>query len=139
MPRVLTKYRSYINGLLIGVAVVAVMSVPFRMIDDPGIVFDTRSILLFSAGITFGPLPAIIGAVIAAIYRIIESGTGQYTGLAVIITSTAMGILSRKWLMKSQHSLRWLKCYLASLANHLIMIACFLLIPMPRALQVIRE
>lgn len=139
LPRTLTKYRTGINGLLIGVAVVAVMSVPFRMIDDPGIVFDTRSILLFSAGITFGPLPAIIGAAIAAIYRISDGGTGVYTGLAVIITSTAMGILSRKWMMKSQRTWRWLKCYLVSLANHLIMIACFLLIPMPRALQVIRE
>lgn len=138
LPQNLQFLRKYLNGLLIGVAVVAVMSVPFHMNSDPGIVFDTRSILLFSAGLVFGPVPAIFGAAIAAVFRAVTGGTGVYTGLAVIVTSTAMGILLRSWILASQRAERWFKCYLASLTNHVVMILCFFLIPMPTALTVIR-
>ena len=138
LPAALARYRKVFYGLLIGVAVVSIMSVPFRMASDRGIVFDTRSILLFSAGMVFGPLPAAIGALAAVAFRLASGGTGMLTGVAVIITSTAMGIIMRDWIMAGRSGKRWLRCYLAGLANHVIMIACFFLIPMPAALDIVR-
>ena len=80
-------------GFLIGLIAVIVMYLPWTL--QSGIVFDSRSILLSISGLFFGGVPTIIAMVVAAIYRIIMGGDGMWMGLAVIMSSSFIGLIWR--------------------------------------------
>ena len=56
--------RQIPTGLLIGAIGLAVMLTPWVLI--PGVVFDTRSVLLSISGLFFGSLPTVIAMLITA-------------------------------------------------------------------------
>ncbi|HVI41889.1 MAG TPA: PAS domain S-box protein, partial [Anaerovoracaceae bacterium] len=128
------KAVPYLNGILIGFIGLAIMMVPFEL--TTGIIFDTRSILISVAALTFGPIPAIIAAMILAVYRIILGGAGVSMGLAVLTESAVIGILWRRYLLNRNVKYRWLNIYLFGIVVHLIMLACIFLIPWPTSLHV---
>lgn len=124
----------YINGLLIALIGLAIMMVPFRLTD--GIIFDTRSILISVTALTFGPATSIVAAIILAGYRLMLGGAGVYMGIAVLISSAAIGILWRRFLLNRKLKHRWMNIYLFGIVVHLAMLACTLLIPWPVSIQV---
>jgi len=126
----------YINGILIGLIGLAIMMIPFQLTD--GIIFDTRSILISVTALTFGPLTSIIAAFILAIYRFVLGGAGMYMGIAVLISSTAIGILWRRYLLNRYIKNRWLNIYLFGIVVHLAMLVCALLLPWPSSIQVLK-
>jgi two-component system cell cycle sensor histidine kinase/response regulator CckA len=83
--------RACVNGVILAVISIAVMMTPVRF--SPGIVFDTRSILLGVSGLYFGTIPTVIAMVFSAIYRISQGGAGVYMGVGVIFTSGLTGII----------------------------------------------
>ncbi|MEL7654663.1 MAG: PAS domain S-box protein, partial [Bacillota bacterium] len=126
-----------LNGVLISLIGLAIMMVPFPLKD--GIVFDTRSILISVTALTFGPIPSIIAAVILAIYRIILGGAGAIMGVAVLTSSTLIGILWRKFLLTKNIKYRWLNIYLFGIVVHLAMLSCTIFLPASSSAQVLRE
>ena len=54
-------------GVIIGIMGVIVMLASWKL--EPGIVFDTRSILLGVSGLFFGTVPTVVAMAITAVYR----------------------------------------------------------------------
>ncbi len=121
-----------INGILIGFICVLVMSFPYVL--QPGIVFDTRSIMLSVAAVTFGAVPASIAAVIALVFRIFFwGGVGTLTGCSVIVSSLIIGILSRRLIRAAKPGMQAIYLYLMGLGVHAIMLLCMVFMPDPAA------
>ena len=89
------KFRSRANkvyaGLIIGAVGVLLMNTPWTL--SPGLVFDTRTVLLVNSGLFFGPFATIIAAIVIGIYRLFMGGSGVWMGVATVITSASVGIL----------------------------------------------
>jgi len=88
-------FSKIITGIIIGVIGIVLMMTPWYV--KPGVLFDTRSILLSVAGLFFGPLPTIIAMLITGIYRFSVGGDGMLMGIVEIIVSGVIGILWRKY------------------------------------------
>ncbi len=124
-------------GLMLGVIVIIIMLTPWIFL--PGVIFDTRSVLLGVSGFFFGWIPALIAAVFAITYRIILGGEGVYMGIAVIVFSTGIGVLWRQiksdWLTKRN----LLELYLLGLVIHFVMVGCIVFLPADRRMEVFRN
>ncbi len=129
--------RKISNGIFVAIICIAIMSMPFELY--PGLVFDTRTILISVAALVFGGIPVSITVVAAAIFRIIAGGSGTIAGLATIITSAAIGLIWRRWVYTKHIKRRWLSIYFMSLSVHITMLACMFLLPYPTSLNVIRD
>ena len=115
------------NGFVSGTICVLVMLNPFVLV--PGIVFDTRSILLSAAGLFFGIVPAAITVLMSAAYRLYTGGSGALMGVSVITASAALGILWRHAYRKDITKLSWLNLYALGIAVHVTMLLLMLLLP----------
>lgn len=115
-----------IAGIIIGATGVILILTPWTLV--PGLVFDTRSILLSVSGLFFGPLPTLIAMAMTAGYRALLGGDGMWMGIAVILTSGSIGILWRIfrpfWRKRSILELLYL-----GLTVHFVMLCCTLLLP----------
>ncbi len=116
-----------ITGFLLGGIGLMIMFTP--AILEPGLVFDTRSVLLSISGMFFGWVPAIIAMAITASYRIVMGGSGMWMGTAVIISSGLIGLLwnkiDKEWFKKRYNQ----KLILLGYMVHLAMLTCTLLLP----------
>ncbi len=83
--------NKYITGIYIGIAGIILMLTPWTLV--PGIIFDTRSVLLSVSGLFLGFIPTAIAVLITGIFRVIQGGSGMWMGIAVIISSGLSGIL----------------------------------------------
>lgn len=122
-------FRKILNGVLIGLIGVAIMSVPYKF--ESGVIFDTRSILITVTAVVFGGIPTIITMLITAIYRIIIGGQGTIVGVIVILSCGIISIFFNNMLLKNKPKLRILKLYVLGLTTHMVMIACMLLFDPP--------
>jgi PAS domain S-box-containing protein len=122
-------------GLLIGIIGLVIMLTPWVLV--PGVVFDTRSVLLSVSGLFFGALPTLIAMAMTAALRLYQGGSGALTGTLVILATGGMGIawnhLRRHELVKTP----WWEFYLFGLASHVVMLALMLTLPWRTALQVL--
>lgn len=135
-----SKYRRMqpvINGLLISLICAAIMRMPFTI--QPGVIYDTRSILICVTALIFGSVPTLITVAVASIIRLGIGGAGTLPGLAVILSSALIGLAWRRWLYPKSRKLRWLSIYGMSVIVHVVMLACMLLLPYPNSLNIIRE
>ncbi len=114
-------------GLLIGLITVIVMCLPWTL--QPGIVFDSRSILLSISGLFFGGIPTIIAMVIASIYRIIIGGDGMWMGLAVIVSSSFIGLIWRIYFPPRKIKQPYYNILILGLVVHTVMFLCIFLLP----------
>jgi PAS domain S-box-containing protein len=137
LPKRYKTIKPFVTGLFVSAICIVVMSTRFVM--APGLVFDTRSILISVAAFFFGPVPTIMTVIAAAVFRIAEGGVGMAAGLAVIVTSALTGLLWRRFIFSRHDKHRWLSLYLMSVVVHVVMLACMLLMPYPMNLSVIRE
>lgn len=127
--------NSFISGIIIGAIGLAIMSLPFTLVD--GIVFDTRSILLSVAAYIFGWIPSVIAGCILCVYRLILGGAGAATGVAVIFFSVAIGLVWRKIPCKPTRKLLFL--YTMGIAVHVAMILCMFTLPIAQPIFVIQS
>ncbi len=137
IPSRYRRIKPIFDGLLIALICTAIMNMP--LILQPGIVFDTRSILISVTGLFFGLIPTIITVAVASFIRVGIGGVGTMTGLAVIMTSAIIGLAWRQWLYPKETKWRWLSVYAMSGIVHVAMLAFMLLLPSPEDLNTIRE
>ncbi len=119
--------KSCINGLLFGFISLAVMSFP--VILAPGLIFDTRSIIISISGLFGGPFCAVVTAALAIAYRGYIGGPGAVMGVTVICESAALGVIYYYYRQKYVQALKPLYIYLFSLTVHLLMLLCMFLLP----------
>lgn len=122
-------------GLVLGAIGLGVMLTPMVLV--PGVVFDTRSVLLGISGLFFGSMPTIIAMAITAAFRYYQGGSGAVTGILVILATGSMGILWRKLCRHPVEETRWQEFYLFGVASHLVMLALMLTLPEGIALKVV--
>lgn len=123
------------TGLLIGGIGLVIMLTPWVLI--PGVIFDTRSVLLGVSGLFFGALPTLIAMAVTAVFRFVQGGGGAFTGILVILATGSMGIA---WNRLCRHSLEetpWWEFYLFGLASHVVMLALMFTLPWHTALSVL--
>ena len=125
------------TGFLVGVIGVAVMisTVPWY----PGVVFDTRSILLAVSGLFFGLAPTVVAMALTSAYRIYLGGGGVLMGVSVIIASGCIGVL---WHTKRKNALSDIslsELYLFGIVVHLVMLVLMLLLPGPVIVKTLNQ
>ena len=114
-------------GVIIGVIGVIVMLASWKL--EPGIVFDTRSILIGVSGLYFGTVPTLVAMAITTAFRVGIGGEAVGMGVAVILMSGAIGIV---WRRRRQHVLAditWRELYFFGLIIHLAMLGCAFILP----------
>ncbi|PKQ65862.1 hypothetical protein BZG02_02330 [Labilibaculum filiforme] len=114
-------------GLLVGSTGIILMLSSWELL--PGVVFDTRSVILSISGLFFGAVPTIVAVLITGIYRFILGGEGMLMGIAVIVSSGLIGIFWKQIWSKIGYKPSWVKYLLLGVSVHLAMIACTLFLP----------
>lgn len=124
-------------GIALGLLGVTIMLTPWQF--DPGVVFDTRSVLLAISGLFFGTIPTALAIVITAAFRLTQGGAAAWVGVGVICASGSLGILWKHLNRHSAEELSWWQLYLFGVIVHSVMLALMLLLPWETALKVLRQ
>jgi len=132
-----TRIKQVVNGLLVALICLAIMAMSFKL--RPGVVFDTRSILISVTALIFGPVATLITAVTAIAYRIFLGGAGVLSGIAVILSSAVIGSVWRRWFYSKTTELRWLSVYAMGVCVHVTMLGCIYFLPNPDSASIVRE
>jgi PAS domain S-box-containing protein len=122
-------------GLFLGSIGILLMKTSWVL--DPGIIFDTRSVLLGVSGLFFGLLPASIAMLICAVFRLYLGGAATGTGVFVILMSGFTGVAWRYLRKRPLEEISGRELYLFGLAIHIAMLALMLTLPWEVALQVL--
>jgi len=124
-------------GVLFGLVGIVGMMTPLRF--APGVIYDGRSIVLFSAGFIGGPIPAVVAGILTAIYRLLIGGSGALAGVLVIVESVLAGSAYYIFRMKD---VRWndtARLWGVAIALHAAMLATQFVIPGNLALVVVQR
>jgi len=116
-----------IFGLIIGGVTIVLMATPAHW--APGIIFDTRSILLSLTGLFFGTGPTLTAMAIGAGYRLHLGGGGALAGVATIVSSGLIGLTWRHYRFSASKELSLFEMYLFGFVVHAAMLLCLLLLP----------
>lgn len=125
-----------LGGVILGIAGIVIVTIAIRLPDN--VIFDTRSILLSVSGLFYGVVPTAIAAVIVVLYRVYVGGPGMAVGIAVTLSSAAIGILWRA-LRKNTERMRHIEFYLFGLLIHIVMMVCMLFLPADIMLSTVRS
>lgn len=126
-----------ISGFVIGFICIVLMRFPAKF--SSGIIFDTRSVILSITGLFFGIIPSIIATLIAVIYRISLGGAGVYMGVAVIVTSSAIGLFW-KIFRKNWKERRFIKeLTVLSVLVHFLMMIYLILLPKDKIIPTLKD
>lgn len=130
-------YHKVTSGLLIGAIAIVIMLTPW--VFTPGVIFDTRSVLLGISGMFFGAIPTIIAMVIAAAFRIYQGGGGALTGVLVIIATGSIGLVWHRFFRHPLEETGWKEIYLFGVLSHLVMLVLMFSLPWEIALRVLSD
>ncbi|MFH0880215.1 MAG: PAS domain S-box protein [Lentisphaerota bacterium] len=122
-------------GLVLGVIGIVIMLTPWKL--APGIVFDTRSVLIGLSGLFFGALPTAMVMMMTASFRLYQGGVGAWTGVGVILSSGVIGIVWRAHRKRPLAGIRWGELYSFGLVIHAAMLLLMLTLPWDVATQVL--
>jgi PAS domain S-box-containing protein len=122
-------------GVVLGGIGIALMLTPW--VFTPGIIFDTRSILMGISGLFFGMVPTIIAMAITAIFRLSQGGVAAWTGFWVIVVTGLTGLAWRRYRRNSLADISEKELYLFGLIIHILMLALMFTLPLNTALEVL--
>ncbi|MHB0981198.1 MAG: LytS/YhcK type 5TM receptor domain-containing protein [Thermoleophilia bacterium] len=126
-----------VSGGLIGLFAIVLMLNPLRF--SPGVIFDTRSVLLSASGLFFGAVPTVIASVVAAAWRLYQGGAGAWTGVGVIAVSAGLGLLWSRVRGRWFQSFRLAELYVFGLVVNVAMLLMMLTLPDDAAVPVLRD
>jgi len=130
-----TAINHIFTGMVLGLIGIGIMMTPWEFL--PGVIFDTRSILLSITGFFFGPVPTLAAVVITGGYRFYIGGTGMWTGIGVIITSGVAGLAWRQLRNKNLEDVTSGELLLLGFATHILMLIWMLTLPQTIAFKVL--
>jgi PAS domain S-box-containing protein len=116
-----------LTGIVFGILGIAVMMTPWEFV--PGVIFDTRSVILSIGGLFFGILPTLIAVLMTSALRIFQGGIGAWTGTAVIITSGFLGILWRHKRKRVLDNISLVELYIFGIVVHIAMLLWMFSLP----------
>ncbi|MBL8967891.1 MAG: PAS domain-containing protein [Spirochaetaceae bacterium] len=122
-----TRSGALAQGALFGIAALLGMLRP--MVLGPGLIFDGRSVMVSLCALYFGPWAALPASAFPMAYRISLGGTGMATGVMVILSSMAIGLLARRRLEPDTRPPTAGQLYVLGLLVHAAMIALMFTLP----------
>lgn len=122
-------------GIVLGLIGIAIMLTPWEY--TPGIVFDTRSVLLGTCGLFFGALPTAVAMIMTAAFRLYEGGMAAWAGTGVILSSGGIGLAWRHWRRGALADISWGELYIFGVVIHIAMLLWMLLLPWETAQKVL--
>ena len=114
-------------GVLVGGTGILIMLTPWVL--SPGIVFDTRSVLLSTSGLFFGATPTLVAMAITAALRIYQGGGGALTGVLVILATGTLGIIWHYQRKSTLIKVKGWELYIFGVIVHLVMLALMFTLP----------
>jgi PAS domain S-box-containing protein/putative nucleotidyltransferase with HDIG domain len=133
----LLGFQKILIGAILSFIGIMLMNNPWTF--SPGIIFDTRSILLSISGLFFGLVPTIIAMISTSVFRIYQGGAAAWTGVSVIFATGSIGILWRYIRNKKIDQISLIELYLFGILNHVVMLLLMLTLPLETALRVLSE
>jgi len=113
-------------GVMLGLVGIILTSTPWTFKE--GVIFDARSIILSISGLFFGIIPTFLAMIIVGLFRIYLGGDGMYMGVAVVVSSSLIGMVWRylrpQWRQNNLYELIGL-----GLLVHIIMLGCTIFLP----------
>jgi len=128
-------YYKILMGISIGIITIIIMVNALE--TTPGVIFDTRSILISVTALFFPFTTSFIATVIAIIYRIYIGGSGVYAGVLTLLTSFLIGIIWKKYFYPKRKINEYLFFYIFGVIVHIVMLLCQLTIPYPENIDVL--
>ena len=122
-----TSLQQALTGLVLGGICIVIMLTPWQL--GPGVFFDARSVLLCVSGLFFGTVATIVIVLITAAFRVFQGGSGALTGVLVILSSGAVGIIWRHFRKSKLSELSWLEIYGMGIIVHILMLLLMLTLP----------
>ena len=119
------KWSKYVQGIIMGLASVIVILHPLYLTE--GVILDARSIILSICALVYGPISAVIAALMAIITRVSQGGAGAPAGVGVITASVVIGLVFRHY--RANGRLRHDILYALGIIVHLVMLLLLLTIP----------
>jgi PAS domain S-box-containing protein len=132
-----TVWTQMLFGIFIGIVGMAAMTVPWTV--APGVIIDSRSILLSISGLFFGWIPTCLAMGMTGAFRLYLGGVGAWTGAALIVFSGCIGIVWRRYLKMPLRNMSWRQLYGFGLVVHLVMLGLMLMLPMGIAKAVLQK
>lgn len=126
-----------IIGIVIGTLGIGIMLAAFKL--EPGIIFDTRSVLLSMSAVFFGLIPTIIAIIMTALFRMFQGGAAATVGILVIIATGSIGLIFRYFWKDKLIEISNKKFYLFGILNHIVMLAIMFVLPWESATNVIKN
>jgi signal transduction histidine kinase/ActR/RegA family two-component response regulator len=125
-----------LTGLVLGGISIVLLYTTWTL--TPGLVFDTRSVMLAISGLFFGAIPTIIAMVIAGAVRFVMGGEGMWMGITVILMSGSVGILWGRLRKNKQHNDLRIEYLKLGIVVHLLMLASTVFLPSERIIPTLR-
>ena len=119
--------RQVITGFFVGALGLIVMNTSWEM--TPGVLFDTRWVLISLCGLFFGFVPTLIAAVIMVSLRFYIGGEGALMGSISVILSGCIGYTFGYILKYKSLSLNWFRLYTFGILIHLCVLSTMLIMP----------
>jgi diguanylate cyclase (GGDEF)-like protein/PAS domain S-box-containing protein len=119
--------RELVSGLFVGLLGLAVMNTSWEM--APGILFDTRWVLISLCGLFFGLIPTLIATVMMVSLRLNIGGEGALVGCLVVIIPGCIGCFFAYITKLKNLPLDWFKLYAFGMLIQMSVLGCILLMP----------
>ncbi|WP_431064600.1 PAS domain S-box protein [Methylotuvimicrobium sp.] len=123
----------------LGIALIGMVIMLTPWYYQPGIIFDTRSVLLSISGLFFGTIPTAVAMAGTAALRLYQGGIATWTGVSVIIVSGLAGILWRHFRPSPLVEISWRELWLFGLFVHVLMLSLMLILPYSTAVRVLSD
>ncbi|MDW7645067.1 MAG: PAS domain S-box protein [Desulfuromonadales bacterium] len=132
-----TLGRKLFTGVFIGLISVSLIANPWQLI--PGVIFDSRSILLSVGGLFFGLVPTAVAIVISWLYRLHLGGPGTLTGILAILASGGIGVALGRLRHKPAYRISIGEWYLFGFGVQSVVLLLMFTLPAEIALPVLRN
>ncbi|MBX3730193.1 MAG: response regulator [Candidatus Sumerlaeia bacterium] len=122
-------------GVVLGAFCIGVMMASFVL--RPGIIFDTRSVLLCISGLFLGTIPTVVAMAMAVVFRASQGGAAAVMGVSVILATGTLGIVWRKCRRGPLENVTGKELYCFGVVAHVIMLLLALTLPWETAKEVL--
>lgn len=119
--------RELTSGLLVGLLGLVVMNTSWEL--APGMLFDTRWVLISLCGLFFGIVPTLIAGVMMVSLRLNIGGPGILVGSLVVIIPGFLGCLFAYIAKHKNLTLNWFNLYVFGMLIQICALGCMLLMP----------
>lgn len=120
-------YSKVLAGLILGGIGVVLMYTTSGL--SPGLIFDTRTVMLAISGLFFGPAPTLIAMTLTVLVRFLMGGEGMWMGVAINIIAGTAGILWGRYRFQREPVNVRLELFLLGAVVHIGMLVSVLLLP----------